>query len=185
MNNTLAFIGAKLNQEKVTWAVGASILLNYHGLIDAPHDIDLLVSLEDIEKVDVLLSRLGEKLRREKTDNYSTEYFYEYEINGVDIDVMSGLKINFEGGTFSYAFDSSSVAEVIKISDVDIPLMSLEDWFVIYQLIPNREVKVNLIETYFIEHGLKNPQILEKALTSDLPQGVRTRIKRVMGGGDS
>jgi hypothetical protein len=38
------------------WGVGASILLNYYGLIDKPNDIDILVDLKDIEKADIILN---------------------------------------------------------------------------------------------------------------------------------
>ena len=50
MINTLSLIAEKLNKEGIGWGVGASLLLNHYGLIDQPNDIDLLVSVADIEK---------------------------------------------------------------------------------------------------------------------------------------
>ena len=78
MFDTLSYIGKKLNEEKIVWGVGASILLNHHRLIDKPNDIDILVDLKDIEKADKTLKSIGEKKVWEKTDTYSTQYFYEY-----------------------------------------------------------------------------------------------------------
>lgn len=160
--------------------VGASILLNFYGLIKAPNDIDILVSIKDIKKTDMILKDLGDKKKWEKTTNYSTEVFYEYNINGFDLDVMSGLRINFCNGSFEHCFDEKSIIEFRKVNGVDIPLTALEDWYVIYQLIPNREVNVKLIEDYIKLNGLKHPFALEKALFCDLPKEVRIRTEKLL-----
>ena len=51
---------------------------------------------------------------------------------------------------FKYTFDQSSISEIKIINGVNIPLTSLEDWYVIYQLIPNREIKVGYDRKLFI-----------------------------------
>ena len=61
MFDTLSYIGEKLNNARVEWGVGASILLNHHGMIDKPNDIDILVGLKDIKKADTILKSIGEK----------------------------------------------------------------------------------------------------------------------------
>ena len=180
MFNTLRYIGKKLNEEGIVWGVGASILLNHYGLIDKPNDIDILVDLKDIEKADKVLKSIGERIVWEKTDTYSTKYFYEYIVNGVDVDVMAGLSINYDNGTFKYIFDQSSISEIKIINGVDIPLTSLEDWYVIYQLIPNREVKVGMIENYLLSNGIKKPNLLERTLKGSIPNEVRNNIQRLL-----
>jgi hypothetical protein len=180
MFNTLSYIGKKLNEEGIVWGVGASILLNHYGLIDKPNDIDILVDLKDIEKVDKILKSIGEKVVGEKIDTYSTKYFYEYTVNGVDVDVMAGLSINYDKGTFKYIFDQSSISEFKIINGVNIPLTSLEDWYVIYQLIPNREIKVAMIENYLLSNGINNPNLLKRTLKGNLPDEVRNNIQRLL-----
>lgn len=180
MFDTLSYIGKKLNEEKIVWAVGASILLNHHGLIDKPNDIDILVDLNDIEKADVIFKSIGRKAVWEKTDTYSTKYFYEYVVNGFDVDVMAGLSINYDKGIFKYIFDQSSISEIKIINGENIPLTSLEDWYVIYQLIPKREIKVKMIENYLLINGVNKPALLEKALKGDLPKEVRDKIQRIL-----
>ena len=125
MFDTLSYIGKILNQEKIVWGVGASILLNHHGLIDKPNDIDILVHLNDIEKADQILKNIGEKKSREKMNLYSTQYFYEYIIKTFDVDVMSGLNINYNNGIFKYCFDQTSISNIKIINGVNIPLTSL------------------------------------------------------------
>ena len=180
MIDTLSYIGGNLNKGKVVWGVGASIILNHHGIIDKPNDIDILVHLDDIEKADTILSSIGKKKKVKKTNTYSTKYFYEYSLNGTDIDVMSGLRINYENGIFEYIFDESSISEIKKIKGVNIPLTSLEDWYVLYQLIPNRGEKVDLIENYLLLNGIKQPGLLERSLKRDLPKEVRYKIERLL-----
>lgn len=180
MLNTLSYIGEKLNESNILWGVGASLLLHQYVLVDKPNDIDLFVDVKDIEKADDILRKLGQKKPREKTGAYATEYFYEYTIHGFDVDVMAGFKINHDCGVFEYIFDHHSISEVVNINGVDIPFTSLEDWYVIYQLIPHRENKVNLIEAYLLSNGIRKPDLLDRALQGNLPPVVRKRIVKIL-----
>lgn len=181
MFNTLSYIGEKLNASNIVWGVGASILLNGFGLVDKPRDIDLFVDLKDIQKADDILKVIGEKKTYEKSGTYSTKHFYEYTVKGFDVDVMAGFVINHSTGAFEYIFDNNSISEYRKINGVDIPFASLEDWYVLYQLIPGREAKVKIIEDYLLENGIKKPLLLERALEGNLPLEVRERTERLLG----
>ncbi len=177
---TLSYIGEKLNKENILWGVGASILLNHYDLVNNPKDIDILVALKDIHKADEILKSLGHKKVRELNDSYSTEYFNEYVINGIDIDVMSGLTLNHEEGKYTQIFDRASIVDKMDVDDVKIPLTSLEDWYIIYQLIPGREHKVSLIENYLLQNGVKNPILLQRALKCALPLMVKYRSEKLL-----
>lgn len=180
MFNTLSYIGKKLNDAGIKWGVGASILLNMFGFVDKPNDIDIFISIDDIEKADKILKGIGEKKKWEKNSTYETKYFYEYVINGVDVDVMSGFAVNHNNGVFRYIFDDNSISEFKLINGVNIPFTSLEDWYVIYQLIPNREIKVEMIEKYILANGIQKPLLLERALEGCLPADVRVKIKNIL-----
>lgn len=180
MFNTLADIGKKLNEANIVWGVGASLLLNHYGLVDKPNDIDILVHKKDIEKVDALLQSIGQKKIRDRDTTYSTKYFYEYIVNGVDIDVMAGLTINHPEGSYKYVFDTQSISKKYEVNNIAIPLTSLEDWFVLYQLIPKREEKVKLIQEYLMSNGVKNPFLLNRALDGNLPTQVRSEITQIL-----
>lgn len=180
MINTLYEIGKILNKNKVRWGIGASLLLNNYGLVDKPKDIDILISLDDIDNTDKLLSNMGDKKIYENVNLYSTQYFYEYLINGIDIDVMAGLCIKHDRGTYEYIFDKLSIVDYFCINKIEIPLMSLEDWYVIYNLIPNREEKVKIIENYLMKNGIKKPELLKRALLGNLPDNVRNRVEELL-----
>ena len=180
MLDTLVHIADKLNQAGIVWGVGASMLLNIRGIADKPNDIDILVDIKDIDKADEVLSGIGAKKPREKTGRYSTKYFYEYVINGFEIDVMSGLQINHIEGVFEYTFDYDAISDIRNINGVKIPLTSLEDWYVIYQTIPGREAKVAMIENYLIKNGVANPAFLLKALEDNLPKEIKDKIEKML-----
>lgn len=176
----LSLIGERFNKDGILWAVGASVMLNQYGLVDRPNDIDLLVDINDIDKADCILKELGNKKYREKVEEYATEYFYEYVINGSDVDVMAGLTINYNGGSYRYIFDKSSISRIADFNGVDIPLTSLEDWYVLYQVIPNRDKKVAMIENYLKDNGITRIDLLKRALTRELPIVVRKRIEKLI-----
>jgi len=180
MLDTLSYIAEKLNQANVVWGIGASMLLNFHGIVDKPNDIDIMVDIKYIDKADEILSRIGKKKSREKADRYSTKYFYEYVINGFDIDVMSGLQINHNAGVFEYNFDHDSISEIRNVNGTRIPLTSLEDWYVIYQLIPGREAKVAMIENYLVSNGAAKPEFFINAIEDNLPIEIKDRIGKML-----
>ena len=152
MNNQLEFVLKKiaklLDDQNITWAVGASIMLNYYGIVQGPRDIDILIDLKDINKLDNILSDLGEKQERFPNEIYKTRYFYEYIIDGIEIDVMAGLCICFGGKDYSFDFTKDSIGDFMEIDNIKIPLAKLNDWYSIYKLLPNREEKITLIKKY-------------------------------------
>lgn len=180
IEGVLIKITEALNSTDILWGVGASMLLYQYKLVDNPSDIDITVSISDIKEVDRILSSMGEKLSESKSDIYLTEYFYEYIIDGVNIDVMAGFKINLTNSVFEYPFDKNSVPHHLKVGNTPIPFSSLEDWFVLYQLMPKREYKVNLIDEYFKNKGIEYPVLLERIVQiPNLPEKVKKKILEI------
>ena len=157
--NVLSLIGERLNRANILWAVGGSVLLNQYGLEDKPGDIDILVDVLDIDRADEILTAIGQKKQGRVSELYATKHFYQYEMNGVDVDVMAGFATHHSQGVFEYVFDGESVTEIKNINWVDIPFCSLEDWYVIYQLIPGRQAKVAKIKEYLLAKGLSHPNL--------------------------
>lgn len=143
-------IASALNKENVTWAVGASMLLYFKGIVSEFHDIDLMVTLEDVEKVKAILGELGEKQKQEPNSQYKTKCFLEYVIDEVDVDVMAGFVIVNNGQDYPISFDKDSILETIQLGEVSIPLQSVESWKSYYALM-NRQSKVELIEAWLNE----------------------------------
>ena len=176
----LVNIGKKFNDEQIIWGVGGSIMLNHYGLAENPRDIDLVIALEDVERAEAILSKLGKKLNRIPDSLYKTDYFLEYVIHGADVDIMAGLNIIHETGIYNFPFDAQSVTKVMYMNGVRIPLTSLEDWYVIYQLLRNREAKVEKIEKYLLSSRSIHADLLERSLTCNLPKHVKHRVETLL-----
>ena len=53
-------IAHRFNEANIEWALGASMLLYFKGIISEFHDIDLMVSVHNAEQVRTILSEMGE-----------------------------------------------------------------------------------------------------------------------------
>lgn len=93
---------------------------------------------------------------------------------------MAGFIINHECGSYEYKFDQKSITLKKYLKNIEIPLTSPEDWYIIYQLLKNRQTKVELIENYLLKYGIKNKFLLERALVQNLPYHVKLKIKNLM-----
>lgn len=180
LKTVLAKTGALLNQNEILWGVGASVLLHQYNLVNNPNDIDIIIQETDIEKTDRILTEWGVKsgCKNNNSKIYSTDFFCEYNISGIDVDVMAGFKINIrDNKTYEYEFGKDSVPHYFLFDDIRIPFMTLEDWYILYQLMPEREYKVKLIEKHFLENGIEYPIFLEKAIKNlVIPDNIKTRI---------
>lgn len=176
----LTLLADKLNGINVTWGVGGSLLLYFYGLVQEPNDIDLLVAEQNMEKAHQLLQELGECQPFVPRSPFCTKTYYNYTISGANVDVMAGYSIEHGAGIYLLDFDASSVTRTVHMGNSDVPLSSLEDWYVLYQLIPGKQYKAEWIASYFQQHGIASPFLLEKALNRPLPKQVKTGIEKLL-----
>ena len=136
-------LAKNLNQAKIKWSLGGSLLLYYLGYDMIPHDIDLLV--DELQK-DILEETIQEYnyILEGKNPNYSTSYFYSLTIDSIDVDIMLGFKVNTDHGIYVYPFDNQYI-KTIYLKDEPIYLSDLSEWVKVYKKM-NRLYTVNLIE---------------------------------------
>ena len=171
-------LAKEFNKHNITWGLGASSLLNYHGLVDTVNDLDILVIPVDIEKVEKILLKIGKKEISAPSEFYSNEYFGEFVIDGVNIDVMSRMTIKNHGVTYIYPFDEKSVVDQWVMEGVSVPMTSLEEWYILYHMIPNKEKKVKLLDEYFSNHEVKNPDLIKRA--DNLPDWIANKLQALL-----
>ena len=142
----LSRIAHMLNENQVLWAVGGSLLLYFKGKTDTFHDIDLMVGEKDIEKVKRVLLSIGKLLPENPDRQYKTRHFLEFEIDGIDVDIMAGFVIVSNGKDYDCSLTAEQVAERILLNGETIPLQSLSDWRKYYALM-GRTSKVEMIDS--------------------------------------
>lgn len=138
-------IAKELNKQQITWAVGASLLLFFKGITNTFHDIDIMVSENDIEKVKKILSSFGTYSKPVPNKQYKTKYFLEYQIENVEFDIMAGFTIINNEIEYYFPLNKSEICDFIIINETKIPLQSLSQWKDFYSLM-GRDEKVQMIE---------------------------------------
>ena len=141
----LAKVGAALNGARVSWAVGASLMLYLRRMTDTFHDIDLVTTIADADAVCAVLSRLGALQPANPSALYKTKRFLEFIVDGVELDVMAGYAITRYGVDYDRAFDPASVDAHATVGGVTIPLQAVAVWRENYRLM-GRADKVALID---------------------------------------
>lgn len=172
--SALQKIAREFNSENITWGVGGSLLLYIHGLSDQFEDIDLVVQEGDALACQRLLIKHGPMLPKNPDERFRTRGFFEFEIDGVDIDLMCVLSIVSHDMETVLPFDETLIERWEPFGVEKLPLMHLEDWYLIYALI-EREPKLELIEGHFKAKGV-NQQRLKQLLELNMPEKVRQRL---------
>lgn len=141
--DVLKKLATLLNNNDVTWNVGASCMLFLRGMITTFDDIDIMVHLDDVKTVMKLLSDY-KMLERKPSEDYKTKYFFEFVIEDVDIDIIAGFNIINNGKEHYFPLERNSKFDQIVIDDTIIYLESVEKWLEYYKLM-EREDKVDII----------------------------------------
>lgn len=172
-------IAGLLQGKDIVWALGASMMLYFHGLVAEPNDVDILVAPENADAMDALLRENGEKLPSPPNAGYGTKVFNEYVLDGVGVDMMAGFVIRRDGRDYAYALNAADFTYVEQ-DGLKVPLTPLEDWYVLYQLMQGRAVRVAQIRGHLMEHGARRA-LLDAWLARDIPQDVRESLMELTG----
>ena len=143
----LADIARELNKEKITWAIGASLMLYLRGIVTEFHDIDIMVAEEDAERAEQTICRIGEELPRRGTARYKTRWFIEFTVGGVDVDLMAGFVIVKDGTDHECPLLPEDITETRTVNGESIPLHSAVRWAEYYRLM-GREAKADMVKEW-------------------------------------
>ncbi|KZE79677.1 hypothetical protein AV654_15375 [Paenibacillus elgii] len=92
---------------------------------------------------------------------------------------MGLLSIRHAESVYRLDWHADTNTRVEPLEGVSIPLTPLEDWFVLYLLMPGRGGKADLIEGHLKRRGVRRDR-LEAALRQPLPAEVRARVLAAM-----
>lgn len=137
--SVLSSIAEKLNSAHIVWAVGASALLYFHALVPDFHDLDIMVDSRDALRAKELLQSMGSLQPSLREARYQTQYFFEFLIGGVEVDLMGGFAILRDGVVHDCGLDLSQITGSTQINGQRIPLHSLQVWRGYYSLMGRAE----------------------------------------------
>ena len=143
--SVLARLAAAFRREGISWAVGASMMLYFRGVVADFHDIDLMVAEEGALRARAALERLGTRLPPKPNEGYCSAHFYEFLVDGVEVDLISGFAVVHRGVVYPCPMTADTVDGSVSLSGETVPLQSLESWRRYYELM-GREEKLALID---------------------------------------
>lgn len=138
-------IAGKFNEAKITWALGASMLLYFKNITTDFHDIDLMIADADVGQVREILSAMGTMQPPNPNPLYRTKAFMEFTIDSMDVDVMAGFSIVKDDVLYDCSLQADQIVEWMPLGDKSIPLQSPALWCKYYRLMGRKE-KVAMIE---------------------------------------
>lgn len=167
-------VARALNDRGAVWAMGASMLLYFHGLLQTPRDVDILAAPRDIALVDAVMRDMGQARDAAPNAAYATAHFCEYAVDGIEVDVIAGFVVCREGKRYAYDLRPEEFTHM-TVAGIDMPLTPLEDWYILYQLMPDRERRVAELYAYLAAHGARK-DVLAKWHGMALPASVRQSL---------
>jgi len=141
----LTKIAHHLNAAGITWAVGGSMLLYFKNIVSEFQDIDIMIKDRDAEAAKKILLGMGTLEPPKASAKFKSKAFYEFTIDGVDIDVMAGFVIVNNGKEHDCSLQEKEITQTILLGNETIPLHSLAAWRRNYSLMDKPE-KVRLID---------------------------------------
>ena len=182
---TFLTIAQRFKEENIGWAVGCSMNLFFRGIVDDFHDLDLIVEIKDVEKIEKTMQNLGAELVETGGNGFcESDVYMHYQLGRVDIDVISGFRMNTFGTTYRYQFCESEV-DIVEVQKVKVPLLPLEAMYVLYYMMegwqPKRRFKRQIIEEFFSGNQIKHQEVLKRAITEfELPGQIRWAVRKLL-----
>ena len=176
MKRVLATLVQELDNEKISYAVGSSVLLHLRGLEPDPGDIDLFFPAVEQRRVESFFASRGKLVAPRPREPYRTGFFYTVCLEGVQVDLIGHFGVCREGRVYRLAWETP---KRIDWEGLSVPVLSLESWLVFYHLM-DRPARARRVRRYLAEQGVGRRDLLERALDGPLPPDCRRDIERLL-----
>ena len=174
----------ELNKADIRWGLECSTNLFIRGIVDEFHDLDLLVDIKSIPKIEEIMGKLGAILKETGGNGYcESDMYMHFQFGRIDVDVISGFRLVTFGTHFEYYLNPEEL-QYMHLEGRNIPLVSMEALYLLYSMMEGwqarRRYKRVLIEEYLLREEIKFPHILENSLGSNLPGWIKRNITAIL-----
>ena len=145
----LAAVAEAFQAAHIRWALGASGMLYLRGITDTFHDLDIVVETGDALRAKEILLRMG-TLHPSTPEIYHTRYFFEFTVQGVDIDLMGGFAIERDGVVYDCSFHPEEIDGYAEVCGQSVPLHAASVWRRYYTLM-GRTAKAAMLDAFLSE----------------------------------
>ena len=174
----------ELNKANIRWGLACSTNLFIRGVVDEFHDLDFIVDIKSISKIEKIMGKLGAILKETGGNGYcESDIYMHFQFGRIDIDFISGFRVMTFGTHFEYYFNPEEL-QYINFEERNIPLISMEALYLLYSMMEGwqarRRYKRVLIEEYLLSEELFFPHILKRSLKSNLPGWIKRNIMAIL-----
>lgn len=176
------------NMQGIRYSLSCSTALFLQGLVDDFHDFDILVHIDDVNKMKRTMESIGaELLQTIQKSSFTSQYYQEAILHNEHFDLVGNITV----ATFNKEYCYPVKIEEIQYIPVEglivdfIPVIPIEASFLLYGMMEGwqskRVFKRELCKDYLLNNGLIYPGILENALDGDqLPQWLSNLVKELL-----
>ena len=137
-------------------------------------------------KIKTIMEKIGGKLLGTGGNGFcESEIYYHYQVERVDVDVISGFRVRTFETEFLYRYDSKEIefCTIYEETKITIPMISIEALYLLYSMMEGwqarRRYKRILIQEYLRE-TIVFRSILEGALEKDLPNWIKRNVRELL-----
>jgi hypothetical protein len=124
--SVLRKVHVQLSKTDVNWAVVGSLGLALRGLPLEPHDIDIMTDKSGAYEIERIFSRFVTKRVALRIGENIQSHYGALEIDGVKIEIMGEFRLRRQDGGWDEAPDLPMLRRLVKIEDIDVPVLALE-----------------------------------------------------------
>ena len=97
-------------------------MLYFKKIVPSFDEIDLMIFFLYVDHVRSILSEMGELKPENPKVKYQTKSFMEFSIERIDVDVMAGFAIVYEGNVVDCSLEKEQIVEMFPLGTESIPL---------------------------------------------------------------
>ena len=176
--NAIVRLIEAMSRNNVVFALTGSSAHFFLGMGDDFNDYDVVIEKESVDKfIDFFVNELVGRLIHEKNGKesfFDSRVFHAGELDGVEIDILSGFTVTTYNTRYTYDLRAD---EVVMING-HIPVCPVESSLILYGMMiqwqARRRYKYEMALQYLRQNGVNYPEILK---AQDLPKFIREDIK--------
>ena len=117
---------ARLENRSVNWALVGSLGLAIRGVPVEPHDIDLMTDRKGAYEIERIFSEfVKERVALRISENIQSHYG-ALKMDGIKIEIMGEFRLRRKDGGWDEAPDLPMLRRLVKVEDIDVPVLALE-----------------------------------------------------------
>lgn len=175
------------NKTGIRYALSCSAALFLQGLVDDFHDFDILVHIDDVNKMKETMESIGAKLLPTiQKSAFTSPYYQEALLQDEHFDLVGDITVATFNKEYCYPVrvEECQYVSIEGLIDV-VPVIPIEASFLLYGMMEGwqskRVFKRELCKDYLLNNGIAYPDILKNALTGEqLPQKLSDLVKELL-----